>query len=174
MKEPGPVHLIAENIPDELKAYDQWVNWCWLLEDGKWTKPLVNPKIFRPGKLYRASHSKPATWGAYDRALANFKKAPDEIAGIGFCFTANDPYAGVDLDDCRNPETGEVTPFALQIIHRLKSYTEISPSQCGVKIIVRGSLPGYVSEGGAKNEGLKIEAYEQLRYFTLTGQVLNV
>ncbi len=176
MKKPGPIYPKVENIPAELKSLPQWVNWCWLFDEelGKWTKPLLNPKIFKPGKPYKASHSKPSTWGTYEKALENFQKFPDQIAGIGFVFSPSDPYAGVDLDDCRNPETGQISPFAMSIIAKLKSYTEVSPSQKGVKIIVKGSLPEYVSEGGAKDERLKIEAYDMKRYFTITGQVLNV
>ncbi len=173
---PGPVQVVPENIPDELKQLKQWVNWYWLYDEttGKWTKPPVNARIFKPGKPYRASHSNPSTWGDYEKALSNFQNFPEEIAGIGFVFTENDPYAGVDLDDCRDPETGEITPFAMGIIERLKSYTEISPSQRGVKIIVKGSLPKDMSEGGGKNEELQIEVYNQKRYFTITGRVHNV
>jgi primase-polymerase (primpol)-like protein len=168
--------LIVENIPDELKCLSQWVNWYWFFDEelGKWTKPLLNPKIFKPGKPYKASHSKPSDWGTYEKALENFQKFPDQIAGIGFVFSPSDPYAGVDLDDCRDAATGEISPFAMSIIEKLKSYTEVSPSQRGVKIIVKGSLPEYVSEGGGKDERLKIEVYDRKRYFTITGQVLNV
>lgn len=167
-EKPGPVHPIVENIPMELKPLHQWVNWYWLFKGGKWIKPPINPKTRKGG-----SHSNPSTWGTFEQALENLQRCK-WLAGIGFAFSTEDPYAGVDLDDCRNPETGEITPFAMNIIQRLNSYTEISPSQRGVKIIIKGSLPKYVSEGGGKNEELRIEVYDRTRYFTITGQVLNV
>jgi primase-polymerase (primpol)-like protein len=165
---PEPVYPIVENIPEELTRLDQWVNWFWKLDGDKYTKPLIDPKTLKGG-----SHSDPSTWGTFEQAL-NKLNNHKWLAGIGFAFSENDPYAGIDLDDCRNTETGEITPFALSIIHKLNSYTEISPSQRGVKIIVKGRLPEYVSEGGGKNEELRIEVYDRKRYFTITGQVLDV
>ena len=37
-----------------------------------------------------------------------------------------------DLDDCRNQETGVILPAALSIVHKLQTYTEISPSGKGL------------------------------------------
>ena len=48
----------------------------------------------------------------------------------GFVFTASDPYAGIDLDDCRDPETGEIASWAQQIVDALESYTEVVRSVC--------------------------------------------
>jgi putative DNA primase/helicase len=61
--------------------------------------------------------------------------------GIGYVFSAEDPYTGIDLDKCRDPETGTIEEWAQEIIISLRSYTEISPSGRGVHIIVRGKLP---------------------------------
>jgi hypothetical protein len=41
---------------------------------------------------------------------------------------------GIDLDTCRDPKTGEIAPWAQEIIDRFQTYTEISPSQTGVKL----------------------------------------
>lgn len=53
-------------------------------------------------------------------------------------FTREDPFTGIDLDACLDPNTGEVTPRAAEIVKLLDSYTEISPSGRGLHIIVRG------------------------------------
>jgi putative DNA primase/helicase len=79
-------------------------------------------------------------------------------------FSTGDPYAGADLDDCRNPETGELEEWAAKIVQDLDGYAEVSPSGKGVHIIVRGKAPN-------KKRG-KVEAYSSERYFTMTGQVL--
>lgn len=88
-------------------------------------------------------------------------------SGIGFVFSADDPYAGMDIDDCRNPETGEIAPEAKAVIDRLNSYTEVSPSGTGVKIWVKARLRG----AGSRRDNY--EMYDRGRYFTITGQHLE-
>ena len=87
--------------------------------------------------------------------------------GIGFVFTVEDPFCGVDLDGCLDPETGEVEPWALKIVEQLDSYTEISPSGTGLHVLVRAELP----EGG--NRKGRIEMYDRGRFFTVTGRRLD-
>jgi primase-polymerase (primpol)-like protein len=87
--------------------------------------------------------------------------------GIGFVFSSADPFVGIDLDDCRNPETGEIAAWAQKIISRVQEgYIEISPSGTGVHIIVEGS----VRDGGMRKG--KVEMYGRGRFFTVTGRVL--
>lgn len=86
-----------------------------------------------------------------------------EADGIGFVFTDEDPLVGVDLDDCRDPETGAVEEDATDIIERLDSYTEVSPSGTGFHVLVEGGLP----EG--RNRRGSVECYETARFFTVTG-----
>jgi primase-polymerase (primpol)-like protein len=63
------------------------------------------------------------------------------LTGVGYVFSDGDPYSGVDLDNCRGRETGEIADWAKEIIRGLASYTEVSPSGTGVKIWVKGRLP---------------------------------
>jgi putative DNA primase/helicase len=105
--------------PTELQALRQWV--CWQLErrNGKDTKIPINP---RTGT--NASTDDSATWGTFNEALVGTPRWRG--AGIGFVFTAADPYFGVDLDRCIDPATGEMAPWAQAIIDRLNSCTEQS------------------------------------------------
>jgi len=57
-------------------------------------------------------------------------------------FFQEDGLVGIDLDDCRDPETGALRRWARRVIKKLKSYAEVSPSGTGVKIWLRGKLPG--------------------------------
>jgi putative DNA primase/helicase len=87
--------------------------------------------------------------------------------GIGFVFSDADPFCGIDLDDCRNPETGEIVPWAQEIICRVgDGYTEISPSGRGIHVIIRGDV-----RGGGMRRG-PVEMYSRGRYFTITGRGL--
>ena len=83
---------------------------------------------------------------------------------MGFVFTYDDPFVGIDLDKCRDAETGKTEDWAQKVIDDLNSYTEISPSGTGYHIIVKGKMP----EDGANRKG-RLEVYEKGRYFTVTG-----
>jgi primase-polymerase (primpol)-like protein len=145
-----------EIIPEDLREREQWV--CWREEDrdGKPTKIPVTP-----GTGAFASSTDPKTWASFETAL---EYAETEYAdGVGFVFTNDDPIVGVDLDDCRDPEADDVDDAALDIIERLDSYTEVSPSGTGYHVLIRGELP----EG--RNRRGSIELYDTARFFTVTG-----
>ena len=65
----------------------------------------------------------------------------DKFSGIGFVFTAQDPYVGIDLDKCRDPETSVVEPVAAAILIRLDTYVELCPSGKGFHLIGKAKLP---------------------------------
>ena len=148
------------SIPSELKKRKQWVTWKFGAENGKRSKIPINP---RTGA--KASVRNPETWGSFEETIGYCRE--HNFRGVGFVFTESDPFAGIDLDNCRNPKTKRILPWARKIIERLNSYTETSPSGKGVKIFVKGKLPG----GGRKKGG--VEMYDQGRYFTVTGRLLK-
>lgn len=84
--------------------------------------------------------------------------------GLGFVFSADDPYCGIDLDDCRDLETGEIAYWAWGIVEQMQSYTEVSPSGRGLHILVRAALP----EHSGRKRGA-VEVYDHQRYFAVTG-----
>lgn len=149
----------SEAIPEDLKARPQWVGWRTEVRNGNPTKP---PYSAVTGGL--ASHANPNTWTTFREAIA-FKQRHPDVEGVGFVFTKGDEYAGIDLDKCRDPETGTIADRAQQIIDKMSSYTEVSPNGTGLHIIVCGKVPGGVKRNG-------VEIYDQLRYFTVTGQHL--
>ncbi|MFA7297579.1 MAG: phage/plasmid primase, P4 family [Dehalococcoidia bacterium] len=147
-----------ESIPAELRERRQWVGWRLVHVPGR-KKPTKQPLNPTDGSL--ASTTDPSTWGTFDQALA----CPG-ADGIGFVFTASDPYVGIDLDDCRDANSGQLRPEAKATVERIVSYTEISPSGTGLHIIVRATLP---PTGRRKGD---IEIYADGRYFTMTGHRL--
>jgi putative DNA primase/helicase len=146
-------------VPEALRQRPQWVVWRYEVRDGKPTKV---PYRVNGG---RASVSDPASWATADAALRAL--AAGRADGIGFVFARGDPYCGVDLDHCRDPETGEIEPSARGWIDRLDSYTEVSPSGAGVHVIVEASIP----EGEPKRKG-RVETYDDGRFFCVTGDHL--
>lgn len=150
----------SEEIPEELKARPQWVVWKLEMRDSNLTKVLYNSDTGR-----RASVTDLMTWSAFEVTLKTYEAGGYD--GIGFVFCSGDPYVGVDLDGCVDPETGEIALWASQIIEGLDSYTELSPSGTGVHIISRGKIPGSGRRGS-------VEMYSQDRFFTVTGHLIGV
>lgn len=156
-------------IPAELRALRQWVCWKTVVREGKPTKVLITPKSGdyarthnQEGKTYRDTPED--TWDTFDAAIASYNRSKGNYDGIGFVFTADDPYCGVDVDDSR--EHGKLSKEAERIVRQLDSYSEVSPSGTGVHIIVRACLP---PSGRRKGH---VEMYDQTRYFTMTGLAL--
>jgi primase-polymerase (primpol)-like protein len=155
--------VLVENIPDELKRSKRWVTWRYTWDGSKWTKPLFHPDG------YQASHSDPKTWSTFGAVHTAYEDPAGDWDGIGIVLTLDDSLVGVDLDHCRNPETGALLSHARHFIVTLDSYTEISPSGTGIRILVRGVLP----TGGRRSDELGIEFYDDARYLTITGQVYD-
>jgi hypothetical protein len=147
----------ADAIPQELRARPQWVTWRREERDGKPTK-VPYSAAWCEG---RASATAPETWATFETAL----EAAKDADGVGYVFAEDDPFVGIDLDGCRDPETGSLTPEAGAIVAALDSYTEASPSGTGVHVLLRGALP---REGPNRNG--KVEMYSAGRYFAMTGE----
>ena len=156
----GEITLVARNIPEELVALDQWVCWCLEERDEKLTKVPYNPHTGGS-----ASTTESTTWTTSVAVVAAYERG--ECDGIGFVFSGDDPYTGIDLDKCRDPENGEIAPWAQDILERMpEGYIEVSPSGRGIHIIVRGAV-----RGGGMRKG-SVEMYSRGRFFTVTGGAL--
>jgi primase-polymerase (primpol)-like protein len=156
---PTALPVIAHAIPDELKERRQFVAWKYVSRGGKWTKVPINPDM--------GSHAQtdaPSTWGTF--AQARDRQCTDRLPGVGYVFSPADPYCGIDFDKCRDPETGALDPEVRAMIGLLDSYSEISPSGTGVKVVIRAAITG------DRNRKTTIEMYDALRFFTLTGHRL--
>ncbi len=161
----------------ELATRDQWLLWKRVCRKDKVTgedRP-TKPPFTTDGRT--ASSIDPGTWTTFDEALRAVP-IPSHERGIGFVFTADDPFVGIDIDGCRDPLTGQIAEWGQTLIDSIDSYTEVSPTSTGVKLIVKGTLP----EAGRKTELADvdrvsfekpaIEMYASARYFTITGEHL--
>ena len=147
-----------------MKDRPQWVVWG-PRKNSKGVMVDKTPVNLKTG--CNADPTDPNTWGIYTEAAEAMTKI-NNIFGIGFVFAATDAYCGIDLDKCRNPQTGEIEPWALDIVKQFNSYTEISPSGSGLHIIIKGKKPG----PKCKKRGGRIEMYDCAHYFTITGNLL--
>lgn len=152
-----------DRIADELKHTPQWVVWKAEERKGKSTKVPYQIN----GRL--AQSNNPETWSHFDDTINIFYQGGYD--GIGFMFSENDPFVGIDIDKCF--DEGELSETARDIVDLMKSYTEVSPSGKGIHIIVEGKLPIEITGTGKKNPDLGLEVYRHGRYFTFTGATLN-
>jgi len=159
--------IVFENIPQSLKVRKQWVLW----------ESSTGTKVPCSITGERAKCNDPSTWSAYDEVCEVYERGGYD--GIGYEFSTDDSFAGIDLDGCRDPKTGEIADWAKIVINTIDSYAEISPSQTGVKIFLIGQSP--LPNG--KNKKLSgmpkvcekepaLEIYDHGRFFTVTGQLL--
>lgn len=137
-------------IPAELRERRQWVIWRGEVRTGKATKVP-----YRADGSGRASTTDASTWSTFEAARAG----ADALAadGVGFVFTAGDPFVGIDID--------RLDANTSHIIRRLRSYTERSVSRHGVHVIVRASLAAH-----SRRRSGSVEVYERARYFVVTGE----
>jgi primase-polymerase (primpol)-like protein len=162
MDKPKFLKPLPQNIPDQLKQYDQWVLWKAKPIEDKWTKVPYDAKNGQ-----KAKSNNPGTWNDFNTVYYTYKNSNGKYDGIGFVPSENDPFTGVDLDHCRNAKTGTIDSWAMRIIDQLNSYTEISPSGTGVRIFIKAKLPP------GRRKGRRIEVYDTKHYLTMTGHKLN-
>lgn len=144
-----------ENIPNELRALDQWV--CWRLEDDK--RVPINPHTGRYASPVDHTH-----WGSFDLAVKMWAKYPKKAHGVSFILTPNDDYAVIDLDDTH----GDSEAFEKQkrIFQLIKGYAEYSPSGKGLHIVTKATF-----ETGRRRS--YVEMYCRDKAITFTGNVFR-
>jgi putative DNA primase/helicase len=143
----------------DLKVRPQWVLWRYEDHKGRWTKVPHQPN----GRL--ASSTDAATWAPFDLVQTAYLTS-GSYDGVGFVLTLGDPYAAFDFDHCVDRETGEIANAKVRdYVNRLNSYTEISPSGTGLRLIVRAKLPERDRRTGS------FECYEDRRFVSITGHL---
>jgi putative DNA primase/helicase len=149
-----------DGIPTVLTPINHWTTWR--REQNEKGRPTKMP--YRPALPTRkASSTKPNTWATFQAARAVYEREENGFDGVFFTMTEELELVGIDLDHCVDPETGAIEPWALAVAHRLNSYTELSPSRTGLRILCRGKKPGDRCKAGTR------EMYSKLRFLSLTG-----
>lgn len=161
---------LLREVFEERADQPRWVAWREIVRDGESRKVPVNPHTGG-----NASHSDRETWGTLEEALRRHQE--DGLDGVGIVLGGG--LGGVDLDGCRDPETGELTDWAESYIEMFASYSEVSPSGTGVKVLALAAPDRLPASTVPMNEALTdrkrpaLECYVSDRYFTITGKPLN-
>jgi primase-polymerase (primpol)-like protein len=158
--------ILQQKIPPELIALPQWVLWGTLPRDGKPTKVPFQARQ----RLQMAKVNDHRTWATFDLAMEMWQQWHREtVRGLGFVFTADDPYCGIDVDNCFPSDAAGAAPWAEGLLGRFSdTYGEVSPSGKGIKFWVKAKLPRQGSRWPVENGA--VEAYDRLRFFAVTGQ----
>ncbi len=160
----GPDGFRGDAIPAELRAHDQWICWRYGERDGKRTKFPISPITGEIVSVVDSTH-----WATLEAAIEAWR-GDRRLSGIGFVFTADDPFTGIDIDDCLD-DVGKLIPAAGELVAELDSYTETSPSGRGVKVFVAAAKPPHVGSRSKAIPGVReVEVYSSGRFFTVTGR----
>ena len=158
--------LIPDAVPAVLRGADAWLGWRGAVRDGKVTKPPTSPDTGRD------TDATAARW-TFDQAVVGAEA--HGLDGVGFALDGDHglELVGVDIDHCRDPETGEIHPGALEIVRALDSYAEVSPSGTGLRVFVLGKKPGPRCKRAGAFDGFEVEVYDAGRYLTVTGHRID-
>src|SRR5262249_33292122 len=147
---------------------DQWVCWKWQRSSNgrKWTKPPF--RADNPNQ--HAACNNAETWCTHHAAVEAVLAG--KAHGIGFALAGTN-IGAIDLDDCRDPDTGAIDPWALEILNAApNAYREVTVSGTGLRII--GIATGteqhkrFAVSGGRPDAA--VEVYRQAtRYITISG-----
>jgi hypothetical protein len=173
------------NFPKALKEIPNWVLWRMEPREGRETKVPYQAKT-RSGEWVKALPNDPTTWTTFTEARKAFgMQSLTAEKGLGLTHgTPEQPvwFITYDLDACRNPETGEVAPWAEKIVREHPTYTELTPSSMGFRMYFRKISPFSLPNGGPVQSwempplpGLKtdkraqLEVFHYTKYVTVTG-----
>lgn len=164
---PTPNFIDSSKIPAELKERDQFVGWKYQLRNGKWQKPPYQSSGW-PAKV-----NDPSTWSTFVDIWNAYES--EEVDGINFVLTEADPYVGIDIDNVPDGEWSEEQrkflpddfPEPHEIVEKLASYTERSPSGKGIRIFAKGKV-----DGAGRHIG-DFEIYDRSKTLSLTGDIVS-
>lgn len=113
---PQALKVQPENIPESLKQLNRWVVWSYEQKNSQlsdnWTKV---PKNIHGLK---ASVTQESMWSSFDTAFEGYLAG--EFDGVGFIL--GNGLHGIDLDDSRDPITGELSLLAQETLAKFDGY----------------------------------------------------
>jgi hypothetical protein len=161
-----------ESLPEALRTKPQWMG-------TRFRRSKNNPERFEkpPHSVvggvvsdFVVDKTNPANWATFeDAALALSRGAVD---AIGIVLTDQEPFYGIDGDGCINHDTGEIAGRVADFIHDHASYTEVSISGTGVRVIGIGEKPSW-AKTVSYEMGFKLEVYDHAAFLVMTGNRIS-
>lgn len=152
-----------ERLPQELKAHAGFCGWKYEQRDGRMAKV---PKTVT-GR--NAHGNDPGDFCSFDEIVKNTRR----FDGIGILVTGN--LAAIDIDNCI--AHGKLSEMVAVIVEKARSYTEVTPSGRGLRIL--GRVSGFIYDRKryyVNNHELGLEVYtagKKKHTVSVTGNVFN-
>lgn len=163
----GIADRLERVVPHEIRAYKQWL--VWRYEPGT-EKPRKVPYYVGGAKRsgMQGGSSDLASLCTFDQAVRCLRGG--HFDGIGLAVLENSPIKAIDLDNC--VDDGRMSADAEAIVTEADSYTELSPSGNGVRILVYGVLPSKKAMN-YYGPGKHVELFGTTGFVTVTGNVVG-
>jgi hypothetical protein len=160
------LQAIAKNLP-HLVERNRWLVWNFENVDGRLTKP---PRSAKTGATINVKDATQLV--SFEEARAAYEAGG--FSGVGY--SLGDGDVAIDLDKCRNPETGEIDSWAFEIFEQAQSYWEATPSGTGARVIGLGAGPKIHTnlKVPGRSPGAHLEIYRRAdRYIAITGSLIE-
>ena len=154
------------HVPPELLDLKRWCGWraVWDESKKKFKKPPASPLT---GEGIGAVEKYREHFVTFAEAVAGAQQ--HLLDGVGFVFTEEDPYVGVDFDDAI--KDGVTQPAVESWLKWFEgAYVETSPSGAGLHVVCKGRLHKPITAKPLADGPATWEAYATDRFFTWTSQ----
>jgi len=152
----------SAGIPGCLGDFKQWVG-VLVFSSPKSESDFMFLTPFQRQNIH-ADIDDPKTWRTCLDAVYALKHRPYfKPVCSGFALTESDPFAVIQIDDCRVMATGQIKDWAPTLMDRMESYCEVMPLNRGIRIFVKDLLPGPARRRGG------VEMYDHGRFVPIMG-----
>jgi hypothetical protein len=155
-----------------------WVAWQEETRDGRATKIPKNPATGRNASV----PTDPSTYGTRAEAETRGEKIQGGLGIVLGELPDGRHLVGIDLDSCRDVESGAIADWAAVVLELFDTYAEVSPSGTGVKLFFLMSAADFVKlsiliEGKTRKTFAAGEhrevAIDTARFYAVTEQRLD-
>ena len=150
-----------EMIPQEMKDHPKWLMWKALPKKDK-PNELGKVPFQTNGKM--AQKNNPKHYATFQQVKAAYETG--EFDGVGVDINRADKLVCCDLDNFKDINNIPAEKYN----HTIYSYTELSPSETGLHIWMKGQKPEWC---GTKKNGVELFGSEADSFVTVTGNIFH-
>lgn len=171
-KKQRAIRLIDYNVPEEMKALDQWCAFINFRDPktGK-NKKLIWNVNFIPTSEKKKEWAKcddPSTWASFEKAKAYALE--NKCDGLSFVLRKENNITCIDLDN-HIAANGQWSEDLKRLIYNSKTFVESSYSGRGAHIFLKGHILNETTQ--KKNDETRFECYDDVKIISMTGKTLN-